>query len=305
MKGWSEVTNLNQEEINGNTDVGIISSGFCSSLVRKVNTDLQADHLHLGMVFPFPERKVMDFLKNHSRVLVVEETYPFIERFLTSSSKTVVLGKLTGHMPVSGLIEKKDVHLALEYIEDDIIRRKVFLGSIIRPEVCEKCSLQKLFNVIRDLAYIEYIPEPVALDLGCSVLCVASSYGITGTAYSLGSSPGVAIGISMGTGKKSVALCGDMGFFHTGVQGIIESVERKARILYIILSNRIAARTGGQKFVGGRINLEKLLLDLGVTNVITVNGDIMTEEELKEEIMRVYDSESLDVLVFEFNCVRN
>jgi len=76
MCKFSETSKLNSYEKKG--DFGVISSGFPSVLVETI---LPADfsHLHLTIVNPLPVDLIDRFIREHSRVLIVEETEPLLK----------------------------------------------------------------------------------------------------------------------------------------------------------------------------------------------------------------------------------
>jgi len=78
-----------------------------------------------------------------------------------------------------------------------------------------------------------------------------SPYEVMDVKHSLGSSIGIATGISMGFSrrgeeKRVVALCGDSGFLHSGFNGLVDAVRFGVTILVLILDNGTTALSGGQ-----------------------------------------------------------
>ncbi|MBC2698237.1 MAG: indolepyruvate ferredoxin oxidoreductase subunit alpha [ANME-2 cluster archaeon] len=226
--------------------IGIISSGYLSSLVEMI---ISADrfrnisHLALTQVNPLPRPIINKFIAQHSRILVIEETEPVIEEQIYCSG---VLGKLTGHTGY-GIIEASDIILALENIDMDKIsrmcepetRKSRGLTSTtggLSKNTCEDCPYLGLYEVLGSL------DVPVAGDLGCSVRTAPPPMEVVDIAYSLGSSIATATGFA----EKGIALVGDFGLVHTGLQGLIEAVHHHKSVLVVVLQNNIAALTGGQ-----------------------------------------------------------
>ena len=87
---------------------GIASGGFSYTCVMEAREKLgRVRTLKVATPFPFPERKAVEFLSGLDEVLCVEELDPVIERelvFLCGKYGLLVriLGKMTGHMPLSG-----------------------------------------------------------------------------------------------------------------------------------------------------------------------------------------------------------
>lgn len=214
-------------------DTGIISSGFLSYLVDSV---IPKDHSHLSLsiVNPLPIDIIDRFLKEHSRVLVVEETEPVIEKQLSKR----VLGKLTGHIPF-GRVEIPDIQDAIENIGQDDVRSVIVPQTIEkrgpRP-LCEDCPYLPLYKVIKEL------DVPVAGDLGCSIMISSPPLSLIDAAFSLGSSISTACGFD----RKGIALIGDYGFAHSGIPALVNAVHNEHDVVVIVLQNQIAAMTGGQ-----------------------------------------------------------
>lgn len=220
-------------------DIGIISSGYPSNLVEEVISAKRSrniSHLALTQVNPLPRPIIDRFIEQHSKILVVEETEPVIEEQVYCCG---VLGKLTGHTGY-GKIETNDIILALENIDTDRVNRacqpetRISRGFAIN--VCEDCPYKVLYEVLGGF------DVPVSGDLGCSVRTAPPPMEVVDIAYSLGSSIAAATGFT----EKGIALIGDFGLVHTGLQGLIEAVHYHKSVLVVVLQNNIAALTGGQ-----------------------------------------------------------
>lgn len=131
----SENTDLNEirekvkredaERTEGEKSFGVISSGFASSLVEEVlvksGKHKKISHFVLNLVNPLPPlKKIGVFLKDKQKVLVVEESEPFIEEQIRIEGN--VYGKKTGHLPY-GQVTSKDIDFALEHIEEEKVSR--------------------------------------------------------------------------------------------------------------------------------------------------------------------------------------
>ena len=90
---------------------GLAAGGFnftyALESLRALKSRPEAPLLKVATPFPFPEDLALQFLEGLDEVLCIEELDPVIERELTylcgkHHLKTRILGKLTGHMPLSG-----------------------------------------------------------------------------------------------------------------------------------------------------------------------------------------------------------
>jgi len=232
MCEYAESSELNDHKKKGKN--GIISSGYPSELVESIIPE-NISHLYLGVVNPLPFALVNRFIKEHERVLVVEETEPVIERQFQDR----VLGKLTGHMPY-GIVEAKDIGEAIENFIRDKVERVVTVQTIAergtRP-VCEDCPYLPLYHAVKEQQV------PVAGDLGCSILTSAPPLSLIDAAFSLGSSISTACGFN----RKGIAIVGDFGLAHSGMAGLINAVHNRHELVVIVLQNKVAAMTGGQE----------------------------------------------------------
>ncbi|MBW6470545.1 MAG: indolepyruvate ferredoxin oxidoreductase [Methanosarcinaceae archaeon] len=238
----SEHTFLNKLTMQSG-DVGIISSGYPSALVAEVldtDTDrIGISHLELGMVNPIPFNTVREFVKAHKRVLIVEETEPFIESHLCILDN--VLGKKTGHLPY-GQVDVEHIEYALDHINNDTIVKYTDIQTIVSRgsrgarSICDDCPYMPLYHILHDLDVM------VAGDLGCSVRSAPAPLEAVDTGFALGSSIAVACGFE----KKGIAVIGDFGLAHSGIIGLINAVHCGFDVVVIVLQNKVAAMTGGQ-----------------------------------------------------------
>ncbi len=266
MCSYAEGSSLNYCKNRGKS--GIISSGFPSSLVGSVIPE-NVSHLSLGVVNPLPLNLINRFMNEHERVLVVEETEPFIERQLSNH----VLGKLTGHMPY-GLVEAGDIQKAIENCGKDTVERTITPQAIAergaRP-VCEDCPYLPLYNAVKELGV------PVAGDLGCSILTSAPPMSLLDAAFALGSSVSTACGFN----RKGIAIVGDFGLAHSGIAGLINAVHNKHELVVIVLQNEVAAMTGGQSVP----DLTGLVRSyIGDTEIIDLRADTDIKKILKKKL---------------------
>ncbi|WP_445475720.1 thiamine pyrophosphate-dependent enzyme [Methanococcoides methylutens] len=218
--------------------IGIISSGYPSSLVDEVLAEkqLEVSHFSLNVVCPLPVRKLRDFISDHEKVLVVEESEAFIESHISICEN--VRGKMSGHLPY-GRIEKEQIGLAIENIDKDKVTEYTFIETIKERgsrSLCEDCLFLPVYRMLHDLDIF------IAGDMGCSIRSAPAPLEAVDVGFALGA----AISTAMGFDKKTVAVIGDFGLSHSGIVGLINAVETKRDVLVMVLDNRTAAMTGGQ-----------------------------------------------------------
>ncbi|HEY6586245.1 MAG TPA: thiamine pyrophosphate-dependent enzyme [Candidatus Methanoperedens sp.] len=284
MCKYAETSKLNTYKKNKKkNDIGIISSGFPSSLVDSIISD-DISHLSLTVVNPLPIDLIDRFIKEHSRVLIVEETEPVIEKQFSKR----VFGKLTGHMPY-GIAKIEDIQKALENIDNDAVKRDIVPQTIEkrgpRP-MCEDCPYMPLYFAIKEL------DVPVAGDLGCSIMTSSPPLSLIDAAFSLGSSISTACGFN----RKGIAIIGDFGLAHSGIPALINAVHNEHEVVVVVLQNEVAAMTGGQKVpdLTG-------LLSYYIKDTVTVNPD---EKNIRKILNEKLEKNGVSVILAPAKCPR-
>lgn len=259
MQEYAEKTRLNRVEMR-ESDAGIIASGYPAHLSSALAEERGLSLLVLNVVNPLPTQLVEEFIAAHERVLVVEETEPFIEHQLAGR----VMGKLTGHLP-HGRVNSEHIQQALERLQEDRVEQMIkperidARGYTLHP--CLKCPFTPLYQALDEFDFT------VAGDVGCSILM--APLGSVDVAVSLGS----AIGVALGFPGKGVAVIGDFGLAHSGLQSIIEAVENKDDLLVFVIQNHIAAMTGGQPSVDLREVVSCMVEDVITIDAGTADRD--------------------------------
>ncbi len=256
--------------------IGIISSGFAASIVedtlKKSGCYPGVSHLVLSLVNPLPLQKIGNFLKNNRRVLVAEESEPFIEEQIRISGK--VYGKKTGHLPY-GQIMPEDIEFALEHIEEetapvpvDSVRTES--GKKDRATICEDCPYLPLYRFLR-------VPDvQVAGDMGCSVRSAPEPLAAVDVSFALGS----AISVACGFEKKGIAVIGDFALAHSGILGLLTAASEGYEVLVLVLQNEVAAMTGGQKVPDLRKVVEAIVPDV---SFFDLDGEERIEDSDREK----------------------
>lgn len=217
--------------------IGLISSGSASVPAAEAADAMRLSHLSLGFVNPFPKRKVEDFVNEMEQVLICEEPTPYVESHLSSGK---VKGRLTGHLPLAGGLDTQTIMDAAEHILEPK------LSAPVEPETmasrgffktaCEGCGFLPVYEAIKSLNV------NVASDVGCSILTSGPPFSMVDVACSLGSPVSVASGFR----EKGVAMLGDYGLLHTGMQALLNVHLNDGNVLAVLFVNRKAAMTGGQ-----------------------------------------------------------
>ncbi|MDK2892933.1 thiamine pyrophosphate-dependent enzyme [Methanohalophilus sp.] len=271
--------------------LGIVSSGYVSTIVDEVisKNKVNCSHLVLNMVAPFPYKAIRKFIDKHENILVAEETETYLESHMAMSRK--VKGKMTGHLPY-GIIVDDDISTAISEIDKDQVRATRKIETIAsrgpRP-LCEDCPFLPLYRILGKLEV------PIAGDVGCLIRSAPAPLRAVETGFALGSSISVASGFS----TKGISVIGDFGLAHFGIVGLINAVQLDSDILIIILKNHVAAMTGGQEAP----DLTNVVRQL-VEDVMTINADDESEEELRKVIQGKLVRKGISVIFIEGKCTK-
>ena len=280
---------------------GVIASSSAYNYAHDIIkfNNLEMDILKLGFSYPFPYKKVIEFIKDLDEVFVVEEVDPIMEKeTLTAigmeSLDVNVHGKLDGTFPMclefnSDIVGegfnkildfKKDSEVSfssgLEKLNDEIPSRA--------PVLCAGCPHRAMYYGI-NLAIEELGLKPsdvvFASDIGCYTLGINPPYNAADYLLSMGSSVGDGCGFSVSTDQKVASFIGDSTFFHSGISPLINAVHNKHNFVLTVLDNRITAMTGGQPNPGipvdgmgdeaPEVSIRKLALACGCDFVRVIN----------------------------------
>ena len=258
----SNNSSLNPIYDNGG-NIGIVTSGSAFNYVMDVveENDLPVNILKLTFSYPFPEKRVYEFLENLERVLVVEEVDPIMEKEIMAvvgkhQLKKIVHGKLDGTLPMiyeynpdiilNGLGKMMGVEMAAKKTT-----KASFELPKRPPTLCPGCPHRAAyFEVKRAAENLKLNDLIFPTDIGCYTLGIESPYEVADYLLSMGSSIGTSCGFSKATDQTVVSFIGDSTFFHAGIPPLINAVHNKNKFVLVILDNRTTAMTGGQPHPG-------------------------------------------------------
>ena len=287
----AETTELNRVEENG-SKIGVITAGIAYMYAKEALGE-KADFLKLGMVYPLPEKKIIDFAKKYDKVYVIEELDPIIEQHCKALGVNVIgkeaftlLGEYTPNMIKKAVLgeDAPQVDKANEPIP-------------VRPPVmCAGCPHRGTFYVLKKLGLV------VSGDIGCYTLGAAAPLQSVDTTICMGASVSAALGMAKARGaefnKKLVSVIGDSTFMHSGITGLVDIVYNKGNNTVIILDNSITGMTGHQNnpttgyTIRGeetkQVNLIALCKAVGIEHVVVADPfDVKNfEKVVKEEVER-------------------
>jgi len=266
IASYTEGSPYNHLTLNDKYGLGVITTGFAVDYYRENVGELDGtpSHLHIG-AYPYPVEKIRRLVEHVDRVIVIEEGYPFVERYLRGIRRPSfeIQGKLTGQLPIVGELTPDIVRAALGLgLSDSIDIGEVSLPNR-PPQLCKGCPHRDVFQAIQE-AVTGYDDCFVASDVGCYTLGALPPYSAIETCVCMGASIGIAKGAAEAGFQKVIAVIGDSTFLHSGVTPLMDAVAANANITAIILDNETIAMTGGQPTILPSSSLEGIVRGIGV-----------------------------------------
>lgn len=291
-------------------EFGVITSGLpflslCDVLERN---PVKVDVLKLGMVHPLPEKQVLEFLRSHRHVKVLEELDDVLEQ------KTKALA--FDHQLRCQILGKTDIESWIGEYTPDKVRvemektwPELFLPTAVDqppktmtprpPQLCPGCGHRSAFYAIKQALK----PEDISVaDIGCHTLGFLPPYEVGQVLLSMGHSTATAAGLSLfQKDRRVVAFLGDSTFFHAGLPGIINALMHRHNITLILMENGTTAMTGHQDHAGNVIPPRQVLEGLGVTQIWEV--DTYRQKELTQAVEEALAQEGLKVVIARHPCM--
>jgi len=268
LVGLSDRSEFNSLELSRkNTALGVIVSGIaCNYVLENYGDKSERPSILKISTYPVPETLVSELVQHVDRILVVEEGYPFIEKNLKGilglQGKTV-LGKLDGHLPLTGELSPEIVREALEMKPRDKLQLNDFKMATRPPQLCAGCPHADSYKALNK-ALESYPQSNVFSDIGCYTLGALPPYNAINSCVCMGASIGMAKGGAEAGIFPSVAVIGDSTFAHSGLTPLLSAAEAQTNMTVIIMDNSIVAMTGGQPTFASGEGLVKMVEGLGV-----------------------------------------
>ena len=202
---WSEACSYSRLRLNDERrDLGVITTGIARNYYVENLDELgyQPSHLHIG-AYPAPIEQIRRLMGHVSRVLVLEEGYPFVERMLRGvvPPDVEVMGKESGALPPDGELTPDIVRRALGLRE----RRGVDVPGLSMPsrppQLCAGCPHADSFDAIKQ-AIADIGSAVVTSDIGCYTLGALPPYSAVESCVCMGASIGHGEG---GVGRRPEA----------------------------------------------------------------------------------------------------
>ncbi len=299
---------------------GVATGGFSYTYVMESREKLGSVRtLKISTPFPFPEKLAVRFLDGLDEVLCVEELDPYIEKELIYlcgkyGLKTKILGKMTGHMPLSGENSRDSVNAAVAaFMNLPVPAEPVNTAPPlpVRPPVlCAGCPHRASFYAVKQA--MKGRKTVFCGDIGCYTLGNAMPLDMVDTCLCMGAGLGIAQALDhLEKDRSCFAFVGDSTFFASALPGVVNAVYNQAEFTLIVLDNSTTAMTGHQPHPGtGRtvmgqvvekVSIENVLRGIGVSAVETV--DPLDHALAVETVRKTADLPGVKAIIFRSPCV--
>lgn len=314
-----KLSKLNKLYDNGNKEKGIITMGvpYLSVIDVLEQADYKPDILKLAAIHPLDEKQIIDFLKTHDHVKIVEELDDVIEKEVkVIAYENNIRVKITGKKDLEEWIGEYTPEKVYEVLRNewpDILPEMNYEGNApsvsVRPaQLCPGCGHRSAFYAIKKALDKEDI---TVADIGCHTLGFLPPYEMGQVLLSMGHSMGTASGLSLfNDERKVVAFLGDSTLFHAGLPGIVNAVFNNHNVTLVIMENGTTAMTGHQNHPGtghnfnevtDKIQIKKMLEGFGVKNVKEV--DAYSQTKLYEMVKEATKEKGFSVIIAKHPCM--
>ena len=301
---FANETSLNTIE-NNNKKIGVITAGI-SYVYSKEALGNEVDYLKLGMVYPLPTTKIIDFCKAHDKVFIIEELDPFIEEHVRALGVTNVIGK--DAFTLLGEYTPKMIKKAVLNLDGPEFNEVEEVIPMRPPVMCPGCPHRGTFYVLKKLGLT------VSGDIGCYTLGAVAPLQSVDSTICMGASVSAGFGMAKARGKefnkKLVSVIGDSTFIHSGITGLIDIVYNKGSNTVIILDNSITGMTGHQQnpTTGktirmeetSQVNLIKLAESVGVKRIVV--ADPFDVKNFEKVVKAEVEADEVSVIIAQRPC---
>lgn len=304
---------------NNGSKKGIITFGttYLSLMDVLDNSIENPDILKLGMIHPLPKNRILDFLKSHDEVKILEELDPVMESEIKTMAydnklNCTIIGKLNNEDIIGEYTPDKVRDVLLRTWEGVVNEKAVSEGDssvpVRPPQMCPGCGHRSAYYAIKKALNKDDIKVG---DIGCHTLGFLPPYNMVELVMSMGASTGIASGAALfNTERKVVCFLGDSTFFHAGAAGITNAVFNNHNITLILMENGTTAMTGHQEHPGtGRnfdevtqkIPVRQMLEGMGVTKIYEV--DTYQQKKLTEAVKEAISQDEFNVVIAKHPCM--
>ena len=342
LKERFEVSPFNLLHEQPGADILVVAAGLGWMYARESAAAVNlppASFLKIGTPYPFPDRLALRAMRGKRRVLVLEETEPWIEERLkilasdlaASGPVPIILGR--GRLGETGCLERYGE------LSNDVVRRAyqqafgVELTQRYRPfserasqllegtlpvrqlSFCAGCSHRETYWAIKAALALDGRDGFVSGDIGCYGLATGpTGYNLIKVLHCMGSGTGMLSGFGklaqFGWQQPVIAVCGDSTFFHSAIPALINARINGSRGLFVLLDNTVTAMTGMQPNPGSGFNqhgeARPVVAPETITRAIGLPTEVLDPSRVRDNIATLFSllqQPELSVAIFRRPCV--
>lgn len=270
----------------------IVQGGLYNTLIRALQQFDLADAfgvtslsvLVLNVTYPLVPDELVNFCKNKSAVLLLEEGQPeYIEQELALMLRRLDLqtplhgkdmlpsgGEYTAEIMAQGLLTFMGRHQAdavpeatRQWLATNGERRQqvqALLGSPVParpPSMCIGCPERPVFSALK-LAQQDVGPVHIAGDIGCHALATFEPFSFGHSILGYGMSLASRAGVSPLMKRRVLSVMGDGGFWHNGLlTGVQSALFNGDDAVLLIFKNGYTSATGTQDIINTPTDMAK------------------------------------------------
>jgi indolepyruvate ferredoxin oxidoreductase alpha subunit len=270
----------------------IVQGGLYNTLIRALQQFDLSDAfgvsslsiLVLNVTYPLVPTELIDFCKDKSAVLLLEEGQPeYIEQELALMLRRLDLqtplhgkdmlpsgGEYTAEVMAEGLLNFLNRHepsavpsTTQAWLEGNAKRRQevqTMLGMSIParpPSMCIGCPERPVFSALK-LAQETVGPVHVSGDIGCHALATFEPFSVGHSILGYGMSLASRAGVSPLMKRRVLSVMGDGGFWHNGLlTGVQSALFNGDDAVLLIFKNGYTSATGTQDIINTPTELSK------------------------------------------------
>jgi indolepyruvate ferredoxin oxidoreductase alpha subunit len=303
------------EKIGEYPTILFLTSGSSANYVKEAIEilDIPAQFFVPKLIAPLPKEKLLTLMKNHEKLLVIEELEPYLERFVREIAQRnhleiEIIGKSEGLSQRNGeLTTDKAVMNIARILRMDFPSAKyldaeaVDLLRMRPPILCPGCPHRSTYVLLSDVLKKK---DPIYCnDIGCYSLGVLPPHNSADILICMGASIPMATSVAATQPEKTVvAIIGDSTFWHTGVSGLANAIWKESNILVVIMDNSTTAMTGGQPnptSTDTKLDIARTVKAMGAWSK-TINP--MNLKESKQVVQKAIDIPGVKVIVSKYPC---
>jgi indolepyruvate ferredoxin oxidoreductase, alpha subunit len=308
ITAWAAESKWSTLELNESfRELGVITTGIAKHYFLEVAGELglKPSHLHIG-AYPMPVEKIRALFDHCDEILVIEDGYPYVERYLRGVLPTTkpINGKMSGTIPPDGELGQDVVRRALGLAIPESLALQEFELPGRPPRLCDGCAHNEAFDALA-LA-LEGIEGPiVTADIGCYTLGALPPHEIGDSCVCMGASVSMAKGAADAGAWPVVGVIGDSTFLHSGITPLLDAVVENTNMTLVILDNSAVAMTGAQPTLLPPEKFRELVLGLGADpeHVHAFESHPRKVQEIRELLRKEIEHKGLSVVILQRECI--